>query len=236
MIMKAFSTKEDAKEDNMKEEGMIEKKIKEAPIPSLRRLPTYHNYLKELLIKDIEYTSTTVIANDLNLIPIQVRKDLAYTGYAGKPKLGYNVKELLVAIENFLGWNDTKIAFLVGVGNLGRAILGYSGFKDLGLNVIAGFDTDTGKIGKKIDGIKVLGLDKFENLVKRMKVKIGIITAPAQSAQNIADLMVKSGILAIWNFAPVAINAPENIIIQNENLASSLSVLSKRLNMNLKNQ
>lgn len=211
------------------------KKIEAIPVPTLRRLPLYYNYLKEQLKKGVQYTSATNIANDLSLIPIQVRKDLSFTGIIGKPKLGYEVKELINFISNFLGWNNTKNAFLVGVGNLGEAILGYNGFKEIGVNILCGFDMDDKKIGKEINGIKILHIDKMTSLVKRMKIKIGIITVPADSAQKIADLMVSSGIKAIWNFSPIKLKVPQDVIVQSENLATSLSVLVKKLEIKIKN-
>jgi redox-sensing transcriptional repressor len=203
------------------------------PIPSLRRLPLYHQYLKEKIKNGVEYVSATNISDDLDLIAIQVRKDIAYTGITGKPKLGYDTKELLKVIEHFLGWDDVKKAFLIGAGNLGLAIMGYPGFKELGLDIVCAFDIDPAKIGKEYNGIKILNLDKFEDLTKRMKIKIGILTVPLEAAQTTADRMVKAGIKAIWNFSSTKLVVPEGIIVQSENLATSLTVLSKKLSIQL---
>ena len=209
-------------------------KIKTIPEPVLRRLPVYYQYLKKYTQENpIEYISCTNIAEGLNLIPIQVRKDLEMTGAQGRPKVGYSVSELLKAIEDFLGWNNTTEAFLVGVGNLGSALLGYKGFKDYGLDIVAGFDANPARIGKEINGKKILSVKKLPDMIERMGVKIGVLAAPTEYAQELADIMVRSGIKAIWNFAPHKITVPSGIIVQHENLASSLAVLSKRLALSL---
>ncbi len=204
---------------------------KSIPEPTLRRLPLYYQYLKRIQELQNSYISCTQIANDLNLVSIQVRKDLEMTGIIGKPKLGYPTMELMKAIEQFLGWNDANDAFLAGVGHLGYAILGYKGFKDFGINIVAAFDSDPQKIGKEIHHVRVLSLTKMHTLIQRMKIKIGILTVPAEAAQEVADIMISAGIRAIWNFAPVKINIPSHIIVQHENLAASLGVLSKKLRM-----
>ncbi len=204
--------------------------FKMIPEPSLRRLPIYYQYLKEQAsLKKSEYISCTQIANDLHLIPIQVRKDIEAVGISGKPKIGYNISSMIEDIESFLGWNNVSDAFLVGAGHLGQALLGYQGFKDYGLNIVAAFDMDEKKIGNKIVNIKVVSIKKMSEMIKRMNIKIGIITVPALFAQEIADIMVNSGIKAIWNFAPAKIKVPSDIAVQHENLASSLAVLSNKL-------
>jgi redox-sensing transcriptional repressor len=199
------------------------------PQPSLKRLPQYHHYLIELEAKGIVRVSCSTIGMDLGLIPVQVRKDLQYTGIIGKPKTGYSVSELVQAIETFLGWNNINEAFLVGVGNLGTALLGHERFSKFGLRIVAAFDTDPAKIGKWIHEKAVLPLEKLSDLAPRMSIHLGIITAPAETAQAIADEMVKGGIQAIWNFAPVKLKVPENIIVHNEDLYNSLASLSWKL-------
>ena len=123
---------------------------------------------------------------------------------------------------------------MVGVGHLGSALLGYPGFKDYGLNIAAAFDVDDKKIGKEINGKKIQHIYKLPALAKRMDVQIGILTAPASAAQELAGLMIDAGIKAIWNFAAVRLVVPDGVIVQHENLASSLAVLSKRIAMKQK--
>lgn len=206
--------------------------IKSIPEPTLRRLPVYYQYLKNIKKHEgFKFISATQIGNDLNILPIQVRKDLEIAEVSGRPKLGYKITELIKRIEDFLGWNNITDAFLVGAGNLGSAILGYSGFREYGLNIIAAFDDDEKKVGTEIAGKIVFHIDKLPDMVKRMGIKIGILTVPAPYAQEVADIMVRAGIRAIWNFTHVKINVPPSVIVQHENLASSLVVLSKKLEL-----
>lgn len=208
---------------------------KAIPEPTLRRLPLYYQYLKKVQTeKKSEYISCTQIGNELSILPIQVRKDLEIAEASGKPKLGYSVKGLLENIEDFLGWNNTTDAYIVGVGNLGSALLGYQGFKEYGLNIIAVFDADESKTGKTIHGRMIFPVEKLPEMIKRMGIKIGILTVPAHSAQELTNMMVGAGIRAIWNFSPVKIMVSQGVIVQHENLASSLVVLSKKLAMSLK--
>jgi redox-sensing transcriptional repressor len=172
--------------------------------------------------------SCTLIAEDLNLYPTQVRKDLAATGIVGKPKVGYDVSELIESIETFLGWNDTHNAFLVGVGSLGAALIGYPGFERYGFDIVAGFEIDPQKVGTVVRGKRILDVDKLPGLAARMHVHLGIIAVPATIAQVIADVMVRGGIRAIWNFAPVGLQVPEGVVVQNEDLASSLAVFLQK--------
>lgn len=199
------------------------------PQPSLNRLPQYHHYLNELYSNGIRQISCSVIGRDLNLVPVQVRKDLQFTGIVGKPKTGYSIAELLQAIETFLGWNNVNEAFLVGAGNLGTALLGHERFSSFGLRIVAAFDTHPDKIGQWIHDKAVLPLEKLADLAQRMSIHLGIITAPAEVAQGIADEMVKGGIQAIWNFAPVRLKVPSHVLVRNEDLYSSLASLSCKL-------
>jgi redox-sensing transcriptional repressor len=199
------------------------------PQPSLARLPQYHHYLVDLAAKGVTRTSCSVIGRDLGFIPVQVRKDLQYTGIIGKPKTGYVVAELIQAIETFLGWNNINEAFLVGAGNLGAALLGHERFSKFGLRIVAAFDTDPAKIGQWVHEKAILSLDQLGDLAQRMSIHLGIITTPADAAQTVADEMVKGGIQAIWNFAPVKLKVPEHIIVHNEDLYSTLASLSWKL-------
>ena len=199
------------------------------PEPSLRRLPQYHRYLVELQTNGIHLISCSAIGRDLQCLPVQVRKDLQFTGIVGKPKVGYTVEELVTAIESFLGWNRVNEAILVGAGNLGTAILGHARFSRFGLEVVAAFDTNPRKIGRRIHGKPVLPLEELAPLARRRSIHLGIITTPAEAAQNVADEMVKAGIQAIWNFAPLRLQVPEYMIVRNEDLYSSLASLSCKL-------
>jgi redox-sensing transcriptional repressor len=204
---------------------MVDVQQKVGGLPSVRRLPTYLRLLKQFQEHGRDMVSSNRIAEMLRLEPIQVRKDLAITGAVGKPKLGYYVPSLIKSIEEFLGWNNRNEAFLVGAGSLGTALLRYAGFKQHGLSILAAFDTDETKIGTEIGDTEVLPLSKLSDLAERMHILTGIIAVPAEAAQEVADLMVSAGITAIWNFAPTRLDLPNEIVIQNEDLAAGLAVL-----------
>jgi redox-sensing transcriptional repressor len=199
------------------------------PQASLKRLPQYHHYLVDLAGKGVTQVSCSLIGRDLNCVPVQVRKDLQYTGIIGKPKTGYSVAELILSIETFLGWNKVNEAFLVGAGNLGSALLGHERFSKFGLHIVAAFDTDPNKIGTQIHEREVLSLEKMGDLARRMNIHLGIITAPAEVAQSVADEMVRAGILAIWNFAPVRLKVTQQVFVHQEDLYASLASLSCKL-------
>jgi redox-sensing transcriptional repressor len=203
--------------------------IRSTPEPSLRRLARYLDLLHKLQ-KDGQITvSSTQIGSEMSSDPTQVRKDIEYTGIIGKPKTGYIITELIYSIETFFNWNNVSDAFLVGAGNLGRAILGYEHFKKYGLNIVTAFDVSPDLIGTEINNIPILDLEKLTNLAQRMKIHIGVITTPVECAQEVADKMVEGGIKAIWNFAPVHLKTPEGIIVEHTHLTQSLAVLTKNL-------
>ncbi len=202
---------------------------KKVGIPTLKRLPLYLRLLRQMKEDGHTYASGAVVAKKLNLDPIVVRKDLAITGAVGKPRLGFSMDEIIEAIEDFLGWTNTSEAFLVGVGNLGRALLRHKGFEQHGLKIIAGFDSNTSIIGDVIAGKKIYNIDDLVSKSKSRHIQIGILTVSPTHAQSVADLMVEAGIRAIWNFTPVTLKVPDYVILQREELASSLAVLSHRL-------
>lgn len=215
---------------------MIE--IKEDIVASkatISRLPTYLRFLYEAKAAGDEHVSSTRIAEHFNLNPVQVRKDLALVSESsGKPRLGFRIGELIDSIEKFLGLRNTHDAVLVGVGRLGSTLLSYEGFRNYGLNITAAFDTDPELVGTKSGGVSVLDYAQFASTVKRLNIKMGIITVPKAAAQKVADDMAASGIRAIWNFAPTHLNLPDGIAVKYEDLASSLAVLSKKLEDKLK--
>ncbi|KAF0151551.1 MAG: CoA-binding domain protein [Ignavibacteria bacterium] len=204
------------------------------PEPTLRRLPKYIDLLKELQKTKIKYVSSNFIADKLNLDSIQVRKDLAVTGIIGKPKLGFDLDELIRSLNHTLNWDNLNDAFLVGVGSLGSAIIGYSAFSSYGLNIVAAFDNDPQKVKKTINGIEILPVTKLAEMIRRMKINIGILTVPAESAQAIAEEMVEAGIKAIWNFAPIHLSVNKDVIIENLLLTQSLGLLTHKLSAKLK--
>lgn len=201
---------------------------------ALMRMPRYLRILEQLQAEGVRNISAPALAASLNLNEVQVRKDLAaVSSVSGKPKSGFGVADLLSDMRIFLGYNNVNDAILVGAGSLGRALLGYKGFEKYGLRIIAAFDQNPNIIGSKMSGKPVLALERIEEICQRTHVSIGIIAVPAENAQAVCDKLVSSGILAIWNFAPLNLKAPDNILIQNEDMAASLSLLSRHLNKRL---
>lgn len=200
----------------------------------LKRLPGYLAYLKSLPEDASPYMSATTLANALGMGEVLVRKDLAMVSSGGRPKIGYMREGLIEDISQFLGYDNTTDAVLVGAGKLGQALLGYSGFGAYGLNILAAFDANAAKA--TTDGKQIYPMDMLENFCASHKVLMGIITVPAGFAQQVCDQMIACGIKAIWNFAPVHLDVPDNILVQNENMATSLAVLSMHLQAQIKDK
>ena len=211
----------------------MEKEISRA---TLKRLPTYLSYLKALPSEASANISATALAAGLHMGEVQVRKDLALVSDGGRPKIGYNREHLIADIENFLGYGNSNDAVLIGAGKLGRALLGYGGFAEYGLNIVAAFDANDTLIGTTNGGKPIMHLSRLGEVCQRYKIKIGIITVPAEYAQGVCDLLIENGILAIWNFAPKHLNVPDGILMQNENMAASLALLCKHLNERMQGQ
>ena len=211
----------------------MEKEISRA---TLKRLPTYLSYLKALPSEASANISATALAAGLHMGEVQVRKDLALVSDGGRPKIGYNREHLIADIENFLGYGNSNDAVLIGAGKLGRALLGYGGFAEYGLNIVAAIAANDTLIGSTNGGTPIMHLSRLGEVCQRYKIKIGIITVPAEYAQGVCDLLIENGILAIWNFAPKHLNVPDGILVQNENMAASLALLCKHLNERMQGQ
>lgn len=197
---------------------------------TLSRMPAYLRYLKEESVKGVEYVASAAIAKDMAVSAVLVRKDLALvSSIAGRPRLGFEVNGLIADIEKFLGYDNVSDALVVGVGGLGRAFLGYEGFKNYGLNIVAGFDVDPRLIGTEISQKPVLSMDELSAFVQQRNINIGIITVPKRAAQEVCDRMIEAGLKAIWNFASVKLNVPNGVIVRYEDLAASLAMLSGEL-------
>lgn len=197
--------------------------------PAVKRLPAYLQLLRELQADGHEFVSGTVLAETHDMEPVIVRKDLQLTGVTGTPRRGFRVNELIAAIEHFLGWDSPAKAVLVGVGNLGSALLGYRGFDDYGLRIAGAFDRAPARVGLSVHGRKVQPMEKLVTFVRATGIVLGVLTVPGTDAQEASDLMVQAGIRGIWNFTPVKLKVPDNVVTQKEDLAEGLAVLSRRL-------
>jgi redox-sensing transcriptional repressor len=206
------------------------------PKSTLSRLPLYYSHIRKMQQQGEKYVSAAAVAQSLNLNPVLVRKDLSgVSSVEGKPRAGFEIDTLLNDLSEFLGYNKVDEAILVGVGSLGRLILTNTEFSSMGLDIAVGFDKDPDLVGLQIGSKYILPMEKMESYIKRTGVKIGIITVPADQAQSVCDQMVECGILAIWNFAFTLLNVPKGILVKNENLPSSLAVLSQQLAKKLSN-
>lgn len=201
---------------------------REISLPTLRRLPVYLHYLTSIR-EERKNISATAIAAYFGINDVQVRKDLGVVSGTGRPRTGYVVEELIAQIRDCLCCKSDTKAVLVGVGNIGKALLSYSGFADYGLKIVAAFDTDSRLMGSYINGKPIYSVSELERVCKEENASLGIIAVPVTYAQTICDKLVFSGIKAIWNFAPAILKKPEGVLIENENLASSLAILSRHL-------
>jgi len=204
---------------------------KAASLPTIRRLPGYLQVVRQAEQDGVLVISGTTIADELELEPIQVRKDLAVTGIVGKPRVGYVVKDLIAALEHFLRWDQTHNAIVLGAGHLGTALLGHTEFRKNGLNIIAGFDTDPAKIGKKFHGIKIVDSAELAEFIRGNGVTVAILTVPPHVAQDLCNLVIDAGVKSVWNFTALKLKVPDgrtDVLIQKEDLSSGYAVLSVR--------
>lgn len=198
------------------------------PTPSVRRLPLYLRLLRDYLAQGRDTISCTQIAADLRFDPTQVRKDLALTGVAGRPKVGYPIAQLIDAIEEFLGWRQPVDAVLVGVGSLGTALLGYN-FTLYGVRIVGAFDAAPEKVGLVVHGREIMPIGFLTNFVRARQIPLGILTVPAAAAQSVAEMMVAGGIKAIWNFTSAALQLPHEVLVERADFSASLAVLTRAL-------
>jgi redox-sensing transcriptional repressor len=207
---------------------MVTLESRPLPEPTLRRLPRYLQ-LARSLTPARPVVSSAYIGERLGLDAVQVRKDLQCAGLVGRPKIGFEVPKMVGTLESLLGWNNVRQAFLVGAGSLGSALLGHGRFKEAGFEIVAAFDTDPKKVGTELHGKPVLPVEKLSSLIRRMHILVGVVAVPAPAAQHVADLMCAAGIRALWNFAPVRLAVPEDVIVQDEDLLAGLATLTQKL-------
>ncbi len=199
------------------------------PEPTLRRLPWYLAYLSTLRNASVEYISTTKIAEALDVDPSQIAKDLSFLGIRGKTRIGYQVDALESALRDYLGFDRSHNAIMMGAGSLGAALIADSGLQRYGLNIVAGIDIKPEIIGSVINGVRIYGTEEAQKLVETLDIKIGIIAVPVESAQSAADTIADAGVKAIWNFTPSRIRVRDGVVIANTSIYSHLAVMYNRL-------
>jgi len=194
----------------------------------LRRLPQYLRILNKAKENKVSSVSSTMLAEELKLNSILVRKDLALVSRnQGKPGVGFDVDELIEDIEKYINIKSIKNAIIIGAGRLGQALLNYYGFEP-NMNIVMAFDTNK----KVCDNKRIFYIDQLEEKVKKNNIDIAIITVPKEEAQAVTEEVVNCGIKAIWNFAPANLKVPEGTLIKNEDLSTSLLILLKKIEDN----
>jgi redox-sensing transcriptional repressor len=192
----------------------------------IRRLPKYHRYLGDLLDRDIQRISSKELSDIIGFTASQIRQDLNNFGGFGQQGYGYNVEALYTEIGKILGLDNKYNAILIGAGNLGQAIANYSGFRNAGFEIKALFDANPRIIGLKIREFDVLDPDIIEDFIKENNIDIAVMCIPKNGAQEVIDRVIRAGIKGVWNFAPIDLEVPEGVIVENVNLTESLFTLS----------
>ena len=201
------------------------------PEPTLRRLPWYLAYVASLRRSGVEYVSSTAISRQINVDSSQIAKDLSFLDIRGKTRIGYEVELLYHKLEEFLGFKRRHNAVILGVGSLGSSLIHDSGLAHYGLNIVAGFDINPELLNSKIRDVNIYNVEELQARCREYSAEIGIITLPVDSAQEGADKLIDCGIKALWNFTPVRICAPDDIVITNTSIYAHLAVMYNRLDV-----
>jgi redox-sensing transcriptional repressor len=204
-------------------DGGMETRISRA---SVGRLSLYLRRLEILCGEGTTRVSSSLLANALGLTDAQVRKDLAALGNFGQPGIGYDGPELITVIRRVLGIDRTWEVALVGVGNLARALLRYHGFVARGFRIVALFDADPTKIGQEVDGLRIHATDAMKSVIPSVHVELGVLTVPANAAQEAADQLIAAGVRGLLNFTPRVLRLPESISVVNVDLTVQLEQLA----------
>lgn len=205
-------------------------KNKNISMAVIKRLPKYYRYLEELMKNDVDRISSKELGEKIGFTASQIRQDLNCFGDFGQQGYGYNVKELYNQIGSILGLDRGYEAALVGAGNIGQAVSNYSRFENLGVKITAIFDANPKLIGMKIRDVEIMDIDDMENVLNEHKIDLGIICVPRKNAQSVADELIKGGVRAVWNFAPVDLVVPDYVKVENVHLSESLMTLIYLLN------
>lgn len=204
----------------------MEKKISMAVI---RRLPRYFRYLTDLLKVDIKRISSKELSERMGITASQIRQDLNCFGGFGQQGYGYNVESLYREIGKILGVDRRFSTIIVGAGNMGNALANYTNFKKRGYDLIGVFDVSTDRVGKEINGIKILHMDEMERFIAQNKVDIVILTIPSQNISEVAERVAALGVKGIWNFSPQDLKLSGDIVVENVHLSDGLMVLGYRI-------
>jgi redox-sensing transcriptional repressor len=202
---------------------------KKVSIAVIKRLPRYYRYLSDLLKMDITRISSKELSKRMGITASQIRQDLNCFGGFGQQGYGYNVELLFNEIAKILGADKMFTAIIIGAGNMGQALAHYKNFEKRGFRIIGVFDNDPRIIGKKMNGIEVLDIKKLEDFVSSNHVDIAMLTVPYEATRDIAERVARLGIRGLWNFSPMDLKLPYDIVIENVHLSDSLMVLGYRI-------
>lgn len=205
-------------------------KKKSISMAVIKRLPKYHRYLSELLKSDVDRISSKELSEKIGFTASQIRQDLNCFGDFGQQGYGYNVKDLYNEISNILGLTKKYKTVIIGAGNIGQAVANYGKFDRLGFSLEGIFDVNPKLIGMKIRDVEIKDIDDLEEFIKNKEINIGIICVPRVKAQRVCNVLVENGIKGVWNFAPVDLITPDNVIVENVHLSESLLTLTYLLN------
>ena len=200
--------------------------LRRIPEATVTRLPLYYRALVEIAEQGVGTVSSEQLADQAGVNAPQVRKDLSYLGSYGTRGVGYDVDELLGEVARELGLTHDWPVIVVGVGNLGRALVNYRGFDARGFRIVAALDADPGKVGQTVAGLTVESLDLLDAIVAERAVSIGVIATPAGAAQQVVDRLVAAGVGSILNFAPCVVTVPDGVTLRKVDLATELQILS----------
>jgi len=196
--------------------------MKHLPHKTIERLSQYRRALLLCHAKGMSHIYSHEIATIQHITAVQVRRDIMLIGYTGTLRKGYNVKELIDLIGQIIDSDDGINVCVVGIGNLGRAITNYFSGKRTKLSIVAVFDNDKSKIGKKYHGIECYDVNAIGKVIKEKNIEIGIMTVPGENAQTITDLLVKSGIKGLLNYTPKPVNVPKEVYLEEYDMITSL--------------
>jgi redox-sensing transcriptional repressor len=204
---------------------------REVPNPAVKRLSLYLRQLESLDAQGVKTLSSHRLAESLDLTDAQVRKDLAYFGQFGRPGVGYEVQPLIHRLRTILGTDRISNTLLIGAGNIGKALASYQGFRPKGFDLVAVFDSDERKVGKKVAGFSIMSMKQLHEVIQQHNIRLGILAVPAEAAQFVAEQLIAHGVRGILNFAPVRLQVPPEVTVRSVDVAAELEQLSFRAHL-----
>ena len=202
---------------------------RKVPAVVIRRLPRYYRYLGELLKQDIKRISSSALSQKMNVTASQIRQDFNYFGGFGQQGYGYNVEYLYNEIGKILGLNDGDTMIIVGAGNLGRALASHSNFEKRGFKLVGVFDNNENIIGSTINGVKVMDVRNLEDFLANNRVDIAILTTPKRAVQEVAERLVKGGVMGLLNFSYAELSLPHGVAVENVHISDPMMTLSYKI-------